>query len=298
MAKPAIRNEEKTYWQNLNKKLLGDLFHLRRGSLVSLASRATIKEALKVLYDNDFSSAPVILEKETVGIIDCLDIASYLAEHHKVGENVLQTPIETVMGYSKKDPLFPLYVGSPIEALFKILASGVHRCPVVDGAGEMTSMISQLDAIEFLSNHITKLTTIANKTLSELGLLKPVFSVKESESVIDCLKVLSQNKVSAVAVLTVEGEVIGAFSSHDVKYLIKHEYSHIYNPLSKFMNTAVGWPVALPPNATLAEAIRSLQTDMVHRLWIVGEENEPKGVVALTDIMKVVVEVYYKDEIS
>lgn len=233
--------------------------------------------------------------------------------------------------------MFPLFVGSPVEALFKILATGVHRCPVVDGAGEMTAMISQLDVVDFLANHLDKLTIIGGKTLRELGMLKKVASVKESDNVVDCLKVLQKNKVSAVAVLTDDGEVIGAFSSHDVKvcftefwfrflirfvtfvqYIIKHEYTRIYGPLSKFMNTAVGWPVALPPDSTMAQAIRfarflcsvipvffffsdsnlsrrSLQTDMVHRLWIVGDNNEPMGVVALTDVVKMLVQFYYEN---
>jgi len=154
-------------------------------------------------------------------------------------------------------------------------------------------MISQLDVVEFLANHMDSISQIVNNQLKDIGVLKPVFSVKEREQVIECMKILQSNKVSALAVLTEEGEVIGAFSSHDVKYVIKHEYSKLYEPLSKWINTAVGWPVALPPDATLGEAISALQTDMVHRLWVVGENNEPVGVVALTDIIRIVVDTYF-----
>jgi len=286
-------NEERNYWRSLNQKLLGDLFHLRPGSLVSLPSQTSIKQALKLLYDNDFSSAPVMREKEIIGIIDGLDIAAYVAEHHSEGEKVLDTPVSVVMDDSKKDPLFPLYVGSPAESLFKILATGIHRCPIVDGAGDMTAMISQLDALDFLSHHLSRISSVSNNTLESLGLLKKVHAVKETDNVIDCIQLLSKTKVSALAVLTAEGEVIGAFSSHDVKYLAIQPYDHLYGPLSKFINTAVGWPVALSPSSTLTEAIQKLQTDMVHRLWIIGDDNEPKGVVALTDILKIIVDCFY-----
>jgi len=281
------------FWESLNKKPLGEIFQLQTGSLVLLQAKLTLREALEVLYGNDFSSAPVMQDKETIGVLDCLDIASFVAEYCTKGEQILNTPVQMVMDFSKKNPLFPVYVGSPVEALFRILASGIHRCPIVDGSGNMSAMISQLDVVEFLAKHMDSISQIVNKQLKDIGVLKPVFSVKENEPVIDCMKILKTNKVSALAVLTEEGEVIGAFSSHDVKYVIKHDYSKLYGPLSKWINTAVGWPVALPPDATLGEAISALQTDMVHRLWVVGENNEPVGVVALTDIIRIVVDTYF-----
>jgi len=208
-------------------------------------------------------------------------------------DKAYETSISHVINYSKKDPFVPLYQVGPFSALLHILSSGVHRCPIVNDQGHIVGVISQIDVLNFLADKCDDigwhLGELGRSSLVELGMLGTVHVVKETETVLECLETLAKYKVSAVPLVN-EGQVVGTFSISDVRKITSQ--SDLESMVSKFMGTSFSWPVMAETTTTFIDTVKRLNSEFLHRIWIVGDKNEPKGVVSLTDVMKQIKKFY------
>lgn len=96
----------------------------------------------------------------------------------EVSASLLQRSVLSISNLSQRDPLVPFYVGSPLSALMRIFASGVHRCPLVNERGQFVSMVAQRDVLALfwtLRSHWESLGATACRDVSPLiGRVKSV----------------------------------------------------------------------------------------------------------------------------
>lgn len=92
----------------------------------------------------------------------------------------------------------------------------VHRVPIVDSSGSLSTIITQSHVVKILSDNID-IFPFSMKKLKELGLgTKNVYSVSENEPAIEAFKIIQSQKISAVAVVDANGTLIGNISASDL----------------------------------------------------------------------------------
>jgi len=288
--------ESQAFWNSLNEQSLEILFELQN-HLITVQSHNPVHKAIELMSENEYLSLPVLYHSEVVGIIDALDYACLLADKKDL-QTALKTPVEQAINYSKKDPFVPLYQSGPFSALLNLLSSGVHRCPIVNNKGVFIGVISQLDVIILLADTYglqleKNLSDLGNKSLEELGMLNNVYSVSESATVLECIEEIAKHKVTAVPIVNTKNEVVGNFSISDIVRKI-HKQDDLVVTVKDFMNTPLAWPVTTTPTCTLAKVIKQINAELLHRIWVVDEQNKPRGVVSLTDIIQRL-KIFYKD---
>eukprot|EP01125_Pyxidicula_operculata_P001551 TRINITY_DN11403_c0_g1_i1.p1 TRINITY_DN11403_c0_g1~~TRINITY_DN11403_c0_g1_i1.p1 ORF type:complete len:292 (+),score=37.84 TRINITY_DN11403_c0_g1_i1:81-956(+) len=282
------------YWSSVNQKTVGELFQCESNKLCWFYPDDSLERVLKVLKEQSFLSAPIMKDDELIGMIDYLDIGCYIADNTHHIDTILSEPVFKAMNYSTINCFFPLYVGSPLSALIKILSTTPHRCPVNNEHGKFYSIITQSDVISFLSERKYAIASMANKKIKD-EFVHPIIKINEKATLIECLKLLKQNKVHALALVDDDNCLVGTFSSSDIKNLTTHNIaSSLDQPVSKVVNSSLSWPVCVSPTESLEQVIEKLLSNDIHRVWIVGSNNEPIGVISLTDIMKKML-IYFPD---
>lgn len=75
-----------------------------------------------------------------------------------------------VAGVSGRDPWEPIESKAPLKAAISQLSSwDLHRIPVLDGGGELTSLLTQSRICGFVSSHLSQFP-VAQKTVAEVGI--------------------------------------------------------------------------------------------------------------------------------
>jgi len=119
------------------------------------------------------------------------------------------------------------------------------------------------------------------------------FSVSESATVLECIEEIAKHKVSAVPIVNTRNEVVGNLSISDIVRKI-HKPEDLVVPIKDFLNTPLAWPVTTTPSCTFAKVIRQINAELLHRIWVVDDQNKPRGVVSLTDILQRL-KIFYKE---
>ena len=177
---------------------------------------------------------------------------------------------------------------------------GIHRINVTDETEKVKAVLSQSTLIHYLASHKQVLGSIGEKTIKELGIVQcPAVSVSDTTPVVDALEKMSEFGISSIAVVDSGKHIVGNISMADIKYIFKHgHYSKLWTTASNFVSLVLRqqglendgkdrFPVfECTEDATLLSVIQKIVATHVHRIWIVDEHREIKGVVSLTDIIR------------
>jgi len=284
--------------------------------LVSINSKSTLAEALKVLNDNMIISVPIIDGENCVGIIDNIDIINYL---NKQFENIREwlansevsvegvfseVLVSEVVDFAHGDPFVVTSENATIQSVMKFFASGwSHRCVVKTKEGY--AILTQYDIVKLLADSMQ-----SDKNLYELceaiflldrlnsrSLSDETITIGSTASVFEALDRMIQKQVHALAVVdeTDDGRIVGNFSATDllnVGYGQFKEFSlSVYEFLEKYSPASLT-PVTVEADWTSLANVLDLFSKLgLHRLWIVDSESQasfPIGVVTLTDVLKIV----------
>ncbi|CAA2986566.1 SNF1-related kinase regulatory subunit gamma-1-like, partial [Olea europaea subsp. europaea] len=138
--------------------------------------------------------------------------------------------------------------------------------------------------------------------LSELGLPfsspDKVVSVQSNELVLEAFKKMEENVIGGLPI--VEGpkrKIIGNLSIRDIRFLLlMPELFASFRELTvkDFMTTIASatkdtgriiTPITCKPESTFGSVIDTLAMKSVHRIYVVGEENDVIGVITLRDVI-------------
>ena len=172
----------------------------------------------------------------------------------------------------------------------------VHRVPVIDGSGELVSLLSQSRITQFLSQHMLKFP-IVNKSIGELSLgLRPhIICVKATDLTVSAFHAMRKNRVSGVGVVDDSGALIGVLSVTDLRSVGYDDqlFRRLYTTVGDFIATAQNANAAKPRtvitvklNNSVAQVFELFNKYGIHRLYVVDAENRPIGVISLGDLLK------------
>jgi CBS-domain-containing membrane protein len=321
-----MHNSERTIERRNSVRLFGEKsvsVLLTGKKLIFFTPSQTIESALKILTENNIQGAPIEAfhdEKKVaigkrkkskwLGIISILDLVKEVLKEFDANmldnEKQQQQLLNKTLGklweeknLSTKSPFFSVYRSETIEELLMLFGRGIHRVAVTDEADNILHIVTQSTVVGYIAEHNQHLGKLVDLTMQELGFLKKVFTVNRKQTTIEALKVITDNKISAVAIVDDEGKLVGNLSASDLKGLIKLSngkfsgdfFTPLRLPVGDFLSKiremhgkSKTFILTCTPTTKLKEVVQLLAKEHVHRIFIVDTHNKPCGIVSLTDI--------------
>lgn len=300
-----IQIEHNQQWQYIK---LSQLIEPKK--LIFIPASASVEESFNTLVKHHLNSIPV----ETMpGDMNCLtfdynDLNSYLLlvlnkitiENKQIMEdcqNGKPVPVGEIVKLTPKNPFIKIGEDETLSTVMGILGSGVHRVAITNN--EMTKVkgiLSQRRLIKYLWDNARKfqnLESLFNYTLQDLkiGVLnsnaKPTFkqsrviSINGEEPLIMGLYKMFVERISSIAVVDNQYNLIGNISVTDVKHVTRtSQYPLLHKTCRHFISIILNsrgletgkdsFPIFhVYPNSSLARTLAKLVATRSHRLWIV-----------------------------
>lgn len=282
--------------------------------LTTLNPNDTVHDCLEKLAAKKITSAPVLDSNGILlGFVDVLDILAFLVKvatkplaDSNVGESsslksddVLMLARRTkdfnlrsvthLIDLSQRNLLITLSANATIQdAIRKFNEFKVHRLAILDNQ-KLLGVLSQFDVLKWLlSNQQTW------KTNKEIGTCAPqkLTMVEEDTRAIDALLTMHRDKLSSIAIIDKDQQLVGVLTASDLKSLRGENFKCLLDPVKNFVNNShqqiskgENYLVTCEPQSKLSEACNRIFTEGVHRIFVVDKEKKPTGVVALSDMM-------------
>ncbi|KAI7181401.1 CBS-domain-containing protein [Hortaea werneckii] len=195
-------------------------------------------------------------------------------------------PIETV----SINPNQPLY-----DACRRMLQSRARRIPLIDVDDEtqremVVSVVTQYRILKFVSVNV-KETQSLKKPLWEIGVgtFQNLATATMDTPVMDVIHMLVKRDISSVPILDRDGTVLNVFEAVDVIALIKGgDYENLNLSVGKALEKrSEDFPgiYTCTLNDRLDTIFDTIRKSRVHRLVIIDERSQLKGLMALSDIL-------------
>jgi len=282
-------------------------------SLVTVMIDDTLHTAINKLHKFNLISLPVTdtERKFYIGGLAVWDIANLLVQNPDLSS--LETKISDhwpkTVGETREDEkalkygpgglesIYSFSINTPLDVLINTFGNGVHRVLLTswaDGREIVLRNFSQSDLLRaFYCMDDLLMDEFKNKTLDELKAIKrPVVTVKMSQNLGFTLKMMMENKISALAVLDENDRIKTTFSLSDLRglddRLLRGMNSMTVGEYLAEVYSKIRPPVLINRSDTLEETLRRMTRRRIHRLWEVDKDSSTvTGVVSLTDIMRV-----------
>ncbi|KAH9836090.1 uncharacterized protein C8Q71DRAFT_65608 [Rhodofomes roseus] len=246
------------------------------------------------------------------GLFDFSDVNAFLtlaATQHKLASENLKgrpriqeilaaakagrVPVHLVSNLSEKNPLEMLPYDATIVSLLGVFSRGTHRVLIQsDTSSTFAGMVSdrQLPSwftsfsqssstfLRYLSNPLSSLS------LPSMYLYFSVIAAKASESVLDAMKLMSEEGVSTIAIVEEDGRLLSAVSVSDIgKIVVPQQDNQILTmPLHQFVTMIKEpdgstdgvdkFPVySVSPSSTLYYTMQKLLATSSHRLFVTDD---------------------------
>jgi len=285
----------------------GDICCSKR-PLISIERESTLKQTLEILDKHQILSAPVLDSKTNVflGFIDVLDIAGYTAsfldeadhEEYRASEFFNQN-VEEILNFSDCN----YCVSIPLTCSFMDMVrtfcnprfkGRLHRVIVHNEENEIVNIITQSDILAIIAKHLDLFQDRGETRLKESRIHHRAVSVRIDDPFIDALHLLFNNRVSGVAMVDHEYKLEGNFSASDLRGLQPSSFrlctSSVLHFLSKgtkqsgqLHNTIL---CSVREEQTLAEIIRLMVEQHLHRVYVVSDSGHSEGVITIGDIIR------------
>lgn len=312
---------------------------IEQNKLIFINGSISVEEAFNTLVKHNLTSLPV---ERFPDDMDCLtfdynDLNSYLLlVLNKITVSDLEitkqcqlghpVPVGEIIKLTPKNPFYKLSEQENLSTAMMILGSGVHRVAITNPeTTKIKGILSQRRLIKYLWDNarmFQNLETLFQKSLKDLkiGVLdthaKPtsmqsrIISIQGDELLIMALYKMHSERISSIAVIDHQGNLLGNISVTDVKHITRtSQYPLLQNTCLHFISVILdkrglemgkdSFPIFhVFPTSSLARTIAKLVATKAHRLWIVQPSGDTPvdsdkdkrsgkliGVVSLTDIL-------------
>jgi len=280
---------------------------LKGQEVVTVTENDTVETVIRLLNKHGIHSCPVLSESgQCVGVIDMLAIMKHVVAIAPAQEGATPYNLSVAsraISWKKIGDLLveqnvsfiPLEVDEFANLALDVFGSGVHRSPVLNSEGKVVETVSQSDFVRWLHNQsetYLKNMEVWESRLTDLGLgSSEVVSVRDTDLVINVIRTMSEQELTAVPIVNENGQLVGNFSATDLKAMCQENWPSFFIPVSQYL--AEHSPTSLMSIgmsldfATLNTALKYFNDYPQHRVWIL-ENEKPVGVVTHTDILQFV----------
>ncbi|CUS21263.1 LAQU0S02e09758g1_1 [Lachancea quebecensis] len=296
-------------WQHIPLSQL-----IEQNKLTFVDASISVEEAFNTLVRHNLTSVPV---EQFPGDMNCFtfdynDLNSYLllvlnkiqvndpqvARDCQMGKPV---PVGKIVKLTPKNQFHKLREVDNLTTAMSLLGSGVHRVAITDTAStQIRGVLSQRRLTKYLwdnARQFSNLQPLLNSSLKELGIgvlnshtaptsrQSRVISIQGEEQLIMALFKMHTERISSIAVVDHQGNLLGNISVTDVKHVTRtSQYPLLHNTCRHFISVILNsrglemgkdsFPIFhVYPSSSLARTLAKLVATKAHRLWIVQPEN-------------------------
>jgi len=198
-----------------------------------------------------------------------------------------------------------------IKELIHILSQYNHHC-LVKGDNNNYQVVSQYDLVYYLFNHIEKIDDelldqtaqdcaglVVKKRIAKVeGRVPPEFfkdielpefvSMSLKQTALEGFQLMVKNKVECIAITDEDDTIVSVLTSGNVRGLNPEALKEVVKPILPFLKNAlddIPEPHTCNVNYTIIQLIKKLMHYQTRRLVVVNKDNEPIGIVSMSDIV-------------
>lgn len=259
-------------------------------------------DAIEVLSARHLLSAPVLDESgKLYGLLDALDIVTFVVNEAAKGNVFQDADISTVMGigHASRSSCAQVSLDDGVDKVLDIISGPARRAVVIGPTGCPYSIVTQSVLLQFLKSKLDEFQGLKQCGTAKEHCSSGVAAVKESDTALQAFEAIRQLGVSSLAILSEDGTMTTVVSATDLVVGLAHmlDKSRVlaelrttsvldFVALNRRLDTkARASTVAVRPDAPIAAVIEKLAACRVHRV-IVCMDNKPIGVLSLTDICR------------
>ncbi|KAJ7945712.1 SNF1-related protein kinase regulatory subunit gamma-1 [Quillaja saponaria] len=220
------------------------------------------------------------------------------------------TEVRDIAGSFRWAPFLALQTSNSFLTMLLLLSKyKMKSIPVVDlGEGTIDNIVTQSAVIHMLAEcaGLQWFESWGTKNLSELGLplmtAEHIVKVYEDEPVLQAFKLMRKNRIGGLPVIENGGnKAVGNISLRDIQFLltapeIYHDYRSItaknfltavrrYLENHKEVFPMMSGLITCKKDCTIKELILKLDTEKIHRVYVVDGKENLEGVITLRDII-------------
>jgi len=117
-----------------------------------------------------------------------------------------------------------------------------------------------------------------------------VHSVKNTSPMKDAFNLLTEHCISGVAVIDEHGSLVGNVSASDIKIIGPNatEYGQLLLPIKDLLpsSQAKSKPIIVNLNHTVADVIKILSVEKIHRVFIIEKNDKLLGVISPVNLLE------------
>jgi len=257
-----------------------------------LLSHQIIKESIKILTAQKVLAAPVInpSNNRTCAAPDSESLRENELRSLEVSGRALSfARLQEVIDFSGKAYSSTLSIRNTAADALLIFSEGTQRIPIVDDEGQIYNILNQGDIIQSLKKQMDK-GRFFKVFEQSISILKPISpqTILAVDPVLKAVQILTKSTHPSIALLDLEGHLIGSFSVWDLQGLFEKIPSFLL-PVGTFLlkNSECSFhPITASPKTKISKAIEKIVNNQQESLWIVNKERKPIGMLSLADILK------------
>eukprot|EP01121_Diplochlamys_sp_Union-15-3_P012311 TRINITY_DN3674_c0_g1_i1.p1 TRINITY_DN3674_c0_g1~~TRINITY_DN3674_c0_g1_i1.p1 ORF type:complete len:372 (-),score=40.19 TRINITY_DN3674_c0_g1_i1:41-1111(-) len=276
--------------------------------VITLRSTDSLGYALSVLHDHGILSAPVLTEQNhCFGFFAIDDILLHFFDILKLGD-LKKIDAKAALKVAKHDTIIDilnrqnyqknvilLFQNTPLSTVLRSFAQGAQRIGVIDSNRKLIGVLSQSTVISYIAQEETVWSEIPDIPVSRIATpWSRVTKVSDSKTAIEALHNLHSENVRYCPIIDAKGNMINHLSISDFKPIYKVEsLSILWRKVNKYLRDTKETEKIyhIRSNASIKSVIRRIHKRKVHQLYLVSD-NQPVGLVTLTDICKGLFEHY------
>ncbi|KAJ7742652.1 hypothetical protein DFH07DRAFT_835941 [Mycena maculata] len=200
-------------------------------------------------------------------------------------------PVHLVSNLSEKNPLETIPDSASLISLLEVFSRGAHRALIRSPDGSCLGIVSDRRLLTWFAEYTPTASFLATPLLSlwlpSLHLFSAVVTATSTSSVLDAMRLMSEEGVSSVAVLDDDsGVLLSAVSVTDIGRIVVPSQNNqiLSTPLNQFVALIKApdgstdgvdrYPVyAVSPTSLLSFTIQKLLATNSHRLFITSDTN-------------------------
>jgi len=243
--------------------------------------------------------------KRFYGFIDIVDIVTYISSKltaprannqvqpwYAINE-IASVACGVVGNFSQRNSTLIMDANESIQNVIDDIAfDNYHRIALIEN-GFIVGVVTQSNLLEFFYKHNMweNMGSLSWQSVTNLKLgLREVCTVSPGTIVMDALKLMVQNRVSALAVVDNNKKLIGNLSASDMKNIgyDMELYTKLFGTVEDFIRPQfqTSLPVTVTPNTQFRDILALYDKKKIHRLYVTDSTNNVIGVVTPGDVLK------------
>ncbi|EJD51116.1 hypothetical protein AURDEDRAFT_111788 [Auricularia subglabra TFB-10046 SS5] len=281
---------------------------LIESSAIVVDGEESVENACKALLDNKTNCIVVRgPDGQYLGLFDYADVNAFLVlavnSHNLRPFELADTriteilacakkghvPVRLVVNLSEKNPLVLVPQNADLIALLRVFSRGTHQVVVEDEAHQLLGIVSDMRLVEWFMTNASTHHGLASVLIAPLTTLPgiyqhPVISCSSDDTLLDAMRLLSEQGVSSVAVVDPLGMLLSAISVRDIgRRVVPSSTKRILDmSLSAFITLIKAedgatdgvdkYPVySVLPSSTLSYTMQKLLATHAHRVFLTDD---------------------------